>query len=66
MIFVHLIINGKIQDLDYNKEILHIFSSDVLKKIKSCENGTWENMVPKGVADIIKKNSLFGAICKIK
>ena len=65
-LYNYLYSNGKIQDLDYNKEILHIFSSDVLKKIKSCENGTWENMVPKGVADIIKKNSLFGAICKIK
>ncbi len=65
-LYNYLYSNGKIQDLDYNKEILHIFSKDVLKKIKSCENGTWENMVPKGVADIIKKNSLFGAICKIK
>ncbi|MAO02801.1 MAG: nicotinate-nucleotide adenylyltransferase, partial [Flavobacteriales bacterium] len=65
-LYNYLYSNGKIQDLDYNKEILHIFSTDVLKKIKSCENGTWENMVPKGVADIIKKNSLFGAICKIK
>mgnify|MGYP001392960023 CR=1 FL=1 len=65
-LYNYLYSNGKIQDLNYNKEILHIFSKDVLKKIKSCENGTWENMVPKGVADIIKKNSLFGAICKIK
>ena len=65
-LYNYLYSNGKIQDLDYNKEILHIFSTDVLMKIKSCENGTWENMVPKGVADIIKKNSLFGAICKIK
>ena len=65
-LYNYLYSNGKIQDLDYNKEILYIFSTDVLKKIKSCENGTWENMVPKGVADIIKKNLFLGAICKIK
>ena len=31
-LYNYLYSNGKIQDLDYNKEILHIFSTDVLKK----------------------------------
>ena len=50
---------------NYEKEILGIYSRDVLKKIKSCETGTWEHMVPEGVADIIKEKSLFGMSCKI-
>ena len=57
--------NKRIEDLDYEKDILGIYSRDVLKKIKSCEIGTWEHMVPDGVADIIKDKSLFGMTCKI-
>lgn len=58
--------NGRIKDLEYNPEILNIFSRDVLKKIKSCETGTWEDMVPEGVAEIIKDKNLFGTSCEIK
>lgn len=58
--------NGRIKDLEYNSEILNIFSRDVLKKIKSCETGTWEDMVPEGVAEIIKDKNLFGTSCEIK
>ncbi len=57
--------NGRIKDLDYNNSILNIFSKDVLDRIKACENGTWENMVPNGIADIIKKRNLFGTKCQI-
>ena len=64
-IYKYLINNKRIEDLDYEKEILGIYSRDVLKKIKSCETGTWEHMVPEGVADIIKEKSLFGMSCKI-
>ena len=58
--------NGRIQDLDYNSDVLGIFSKNILIKIKSCETGSWEASVPKGVADIIKEKSLFGMNCKIK
>ena len=58
--------NGRIKDLKYNQSVLNIFSKDVLEKIKNCENGTWENMVPDGIAEIIKKRKLFGTKCKIK
>ena len=51
--------NGRIKDLESNAEILSIFSKDVLKKIKACEEGTWENSVPEGVAEIIKEKHLF-------
>ena len=58
--------NGRIKDLKYDQSVLNIFSKDVLEKIKNCENGTWENMVPDGIAEIIKKRKLFGTKCKIK
>ena len=51
--------NGKVMDIiDYDPEIMHIFSRDVLKRISSGQNG-WEEMLPKGVAEIIKKKKLF-------
>ena len=58
--------NGSIEDLAFNAELLHIFSREVLKKIRNCEEGTWEDQVPEGVAEIIKVKNLFGASCEIK
>ncbi|MDC0028889.1 TonB-dependent receptor [bacterium] len=65
-IYKYLFNNKRIEDLDYNSELLNIYSREVLKRIKACESGTWEEMVPKGVAEIIKEKSLFGMSCKIK
>jgi hypothetical protein len=51
--------NGKVMDIiDYDPEIMHIFSRDVLKKITKGEEG-WEEMIPEGVAEIIKEKKLF-------
>jgi len=51
--------NGKVMDIiDYDPEIMHIFSRDVLKKIINNEEG-WEEMLPKGIAEIIKDKNLF-------
>ncbi len=51
--------NGKVMDIiDYDTEIMDIFSRDVLKKITSGEKG-WEKMLPEGVSEIIKKKKLF-------
>ncbi len=51
--------NGKVVDItDYNPEILDIFSREVLTKIEKCEEG-WEEMLPAGVSEIIKKKHLF-------
>ena len=58
--------NGRVKDLEFNKEILGIFSKDILKKIKACETGSWEHAVPNGVAQIIKERSLFGMNCEVK
>lgn len=52
--------NGKLVDItDFNPEILHIFSRRVLKMIVNNETG-WEEMLPAGIAEIIKKDRLFG------
>lgn len=41
--------NGKVMDIiDYDPEIMHIFSRDVLKKIINNEEG-WEEMLPKAL-----------------
>ncbi|HIE73247.1 MAG TPA: TonB-dependent receptor [Flavobacteriales bacterium] len=63
-IYDYLFSNGRIEDLDYDLKVLHIFSRKVLELIKSCDNGKWEDMVPEGVAEIIKEKSLFGSKCE--
>ena len=51
--------NGKVMDIiDYEPEIMHIFSRDVLKKIMNDDDG-WEEMLPEGIAEIIKEKKLF-------
>ncbi len=52
--------NGKVVDIkDYDPEILDIFSRTVLSMISKGESG-WEEMLPSGIADIIKEERLFG------
>jgi len=63
-IYNYLFSNGRIEDLDYDLKVLHIFSRKVLELIKSCDDGKWEDMVPEGVAEIIKEKSLFGSKCE--
>ncbi len=51
--------NGKVMDIiDYDPDVLHVFSRDVLKKIVNGEPG-WEDTLPEGVAKIIKEKHLF-------
>jgi len=65
-LYNYLYSNGRIEDLAFNSEFLNIFSREVLQKIRNCEEGTWEDQVPKGVAKIIKERCLFGSSCEIK
>ena len=52
--------NGKVVDIfDYDKNILNIFSRDVLKQIATGESG-WEEMLPTGISELIKEKNLFG------
>lgn len=51
--------NGKVVDItDFDKEHLKIFSREVLKMIAQEKEG-WEDMLPEGIAEIIKKDHLF-------
>jgi len=51
--------NGKVMDIiDYDPEIMHIFSRDVLKKLVNNEEG-WEEMLPEGISETIKQKGLF-------
>ena len=52
--------NGKVVDIvDYNPEILNIFSRKVLSMIENGEKG-WDDMLPRGVSEIIRDKKLFG------
>jgi len=52
--------NGKVVDIEnFNPDILNIFSRDVLHMIEAGETG-WEELIPEGVATIIKDKALFG------
>ncbi|MEN8186778.1 MAG: TonB-dependent receptor [Bacteroidota bacterium] len=52
--------NGRIIDIkNYDPKILGIFSRNVYKMIAHAEKG-WEDMLPEGVAKLIKDQRLFG------
>ncbi|MCG2430540.1 TonB-dependent receptor [Aequorivita xiaoshiensis] len=51
--------NGKVVDIkDYNPEHMDIFSREVLQMIEENKDG-WEQMLPAGVSETIKKKRLF-------
>ena len=52
--------NGKMLDIkNFNPDILDILSRNVLKMIANGEKG-WEEMLPPGIAEMIKTKRLFG------
>lgn len=52
--------NGKVIDItDFDKSHLKIFSREVLKMISKNKTG-WEEMLPEGIAEMIKRDCLFG------
>jgi len=59
-LFRYLVDRGRITQLgNFDESILHIFSRDVLRRIK--ENDTqWETMVPPEIAEMIKAREFFG------
>jgi hypothetical protein len=59
-LYDYLTFNRRIIDLeDADPNLLHIYSRDVLRKIRAGDSG-WENEVPAYVDDMIKENKLFG------
>ncbi len=59
-LYKHFKLNGKIVDLENcDESLLTIYSRKILQKIEKGEEG-WEDQVPDGVAEIIKRNGMFG------
>lgn len=59
-LYNYLLANDKLENIrNFDREILHILSDDVIKLIKAQQEG-WESMVPESVAKTIKERQLFG------
>jgi len=59
-LYAHLLENHYLESIvGYDREMLGIFSRDVLQRIKAADP-TWESMVPEKVAIAIKQHGLFG------
>jgi hypothetical protein len=59
-LYRHLVERGRIKQLDnFDESLLHIFSRDVLKRIKE-NDASWEGMVPTEIAELIKRRQFFG------
>jgi hypothetical protein len=59
-LFGHLVDRGCILQLEgYKRELLSIFSRDVLRRIRQGDE-SWEQDVPGVIAELIKKRSYFG------
>ncbi len=59
-LYQHLLENGSIQPIDfYNRDYLHIFSRDVLRRIAEGDS-EWEKMVPAAAVQMIKERKYFG------
>jgi len=61
-LYNHLLENHYIECIvGFDQSMLHIFSRDVLRRIKE-QDVTWEQMVPGSVVMAIKKRRLFGYV----
>ena len=59
-LYRHLGERGRIRSLgNFDDSVLHIFSRDVLRRIKD-HDPSWEEMVPREIADAIKHRHFFG------
>ena len=59
-LYCHLVERGRIKQLDnFDESVLHIFSRDVLRRIKD-HDASWETMVPPEIAQAIKDHHYFG------
>jgi hypothetical protein len=59
-LYAHLVENHFVESIrNYTPEFLPIYSGDVLAKIKSGD-GSWEKLVPRPIAEVIKAKGLFG------
>ena len=47
--------------IDYDPDVLDIYSREVLRMIIANEEG-WEELLPEGISEIIKEKELFRSI----
>jgi hypothetical protein len=58
-LFGYLVDRGSIVQLEnYDPQILHIFTPEVLRRIKNGD-ASWEDMVPPEIAEVIKRRGFF-------
>jgi hypothetical protein len=58
-LYRYLVERGRIKQLgNFDESVLHIFSRDVLRRIRDDEE--WESMVPAEVAEVIRRRRFFG------
>jgi hypothetical protein len=63
-LYKHLLAHQQIEDIEgFNPDLFHIFSKDVLAKIRTDAEG-WDKMVPDSVARIIRDKCYFGYPCQ--
>jgi hypothetical protein len=59
-LYRHIVEAGRIRQLDnFDESVLHIFSRDVLKRIRE-KDSSWDAMVPAEIAEVIKRRHFFG------
>lgn len=59
-LYEHLVDRARIRAMtEFDRSVLHIFSRDVLRRIKDNDD-SWEQMVPPTIAEVIKKRRFFG------
>jgi hypothetical protein len=65
-LYEHVVGNGFIQGIrNYNADLLPIRSRDVLGRIQSGD-ASWEQQVPPVIAEIIKRDRLFGYLAEAR
>ncbi len=63
-LYKHLLERNRLVDLEgFDKNILHIYSNEVLQMLRADEEG-WEKLVTPKVANLIKERCLFGFPCE--
>ncbi len=63
-LYEHIVEQQHIIDIEhFNPEVLHIFSPEVLRRLRADEAG-WEKALPPKVAQFIRERHLFGLPCE--
>jgi hypothetical protein len=59
-LYRHIVHGGSIRQLEnFDESVLHIFSRDILKRIKDGD-ASWDSMAPVEIADVIRKRRFCG------